>query len=143
MYANATWEDWERWHNRHNPSQRRIVDHKTFISFVIFLALFGGTLNATWIGKRNTVYEQKLREVNDESNRLLAGRRANTAGQMKSTEAHVQHFLIRRDPSGSGLNEEEQPVYDRVLHPRAPVTYNTGKNGGMEEEQPAGTGQPG
>jgi curved DNA-binding protein CbpA len=142
MYANATWEDWERWHNRHGPSQRQFVDHKTFVAFLILIALFGGTVNATWIGQRNATYEQKLREVNDQSSRFLAGRRENTAGQMKSSEARVQHFLIRRDPSGSGLKEEEQPVYDRILHPRSPITYNTEENG-VEGHQPADSGQPG
>lgn len=143
MYANATWEDWERWNNRHNAGQRKITDHKTFVTFVVLLALFGGTINATWIGQRKATYEQKLREVSDESNRFLAGRKENTSGQMKSSEARVQHFLIRRDPSGSGLNDGEQPVYDNILHPRAPVTYNKGEDGRMEGRPPADTAQPG
>jgi hypothetical protein len=35
---------------------------------------------------------------------------------MGSSQARVEHFLIRRDPSGSGLKEEEQAVYEKVLH---------------------------
>lgn len=133
MWANATWEDWERWHNRHNGPQRQLVDNKIFMTFVALLVLFGGTVNATWIGQRNTSYGQRLRDSNEESLRFLSGRRENTAHQMKSSEARVQHFLIRRDPSGSGLKEEEQPVYEKVLYPRNPTAYSREGNDPMEK----------
>lgn len=136
IFANATWEDWERWHNRRHGSQRQLVDHKTFVSFVILLALFGGTVNATWIGQRNASYDQRLREVNDESIRFLDGRRDNTANQMKSSEARVQHFLIRRDPSGTGLKEEEQPVYEKVLYPDNSGTYSMKREDVMQNSRP-------
>lgn len=134
IYANATWEDWERWHNRHRGDQKRIVDQKTFVSFVILLALFGGTVNATWVGQRNATYEQRLREVNDESARFLDGRRENTVSQMKSKDARLQHFLIRRDPSGSGLKDGEEHVYKRVLHP-SKAAY-AGENPEVTRDQP-------
>lgn len=141
MYANATWEDWERWHNRHNAGQRQLVDHKTFMTFVVLLVLFGGTVNATWLGQRNASYGQRLRDVNDESLRFLSGRRENTANQMKSSEARVQHFLIRRDPSGSGLKGTEQPVYERVLCPRHSNTHDTEGQDAMQRDQSTGTEQ--
>ncbi|KAJ5095406.1 hypothetical protein NUU61_004762 [Penicillium alfredii] len=118
IYANATWEDWERWHNRHQGQQRHVVDHRTFTRLVILLALFGGAVQASWIGQLNTGFEQRLREVNEESTRFLVGRRQEAVNQMASNDARVQHFLIRRDPSGSGLKDDEQSVYQKELNPR-------------------------
>lgn len=116
IYANATWEDWERWHNRHQPKQQEIVDHRTFVTFICLLVLFGSAVQASWISQLSTGYEERLREINEESIRLLTGRRETTVKQMGSSQARVEHFLIRRDPSGSGLKEEEQAVYEKVLH---------------------------
>lgn len=140
IFANATWEDWERWHNRHRGEQRQFVDHKTFVTFLILLALFGGTVNATWIGQRNASYDKKLRDVNDQSIRFLSGRRDNTANEMKSSEERVQHFLIRRDPTGTGLKEEEQPVYEKVLYSDNSGASNTGRDDVMRSSRPTDRG---
>ena len=96
------------------------MDHRTFARTVILLALFGGALQASWITQFNDGFEGRLREVNEESLRFLAGRKQNTVNQTGSSEAKMQHFLIRRDPSGFGLKGEEQPVYQDVLHSRKP-----------------------
>lgn len=117
IYANCTWEDWERWYNRHQPKQVQVVSHRTFVTFILLLALFGGVVQASWITQSKTTFEQRIQEVNARSARLLAGRRQQT-DQLKSTEARVQDFLIRRDPSGYGLKEEEESVYKEVLDPR-------------------------
>ncbi|PYH97491.1 hypothetical protein BO71DRAFT_396067 [Aspergillus ellipticus CBS 707.79] len=118
IYSNATWEDWERWHNRHQRKPEKIVDHRTFATFVVLLTLLGGAVQASWITQLNTGYEHRLREVNEESSRFLMGRRQNTVSQMDTLDAKVEHFLIRRDPSGCGLKGQEQPVYQKVLHSR-------------------------
>ncbi|KAJ5156338.1 hypothetical protein N7492_009141 [Penicillium capsulatum] len=118
IYSNATWEDWERWNQRRQGPQRHVVDQHTFTRLVILLVLFGGALQASWIGQLNTGFETRLREVSEDSMRFLTGRRQNTVNQMASNDARVQSFLIRRDPTGSGLKEDEQPVYQRELHPR-------------------------
>lgn len=118
IYANATWEDWERWHNRHQETHRHVVDHRTFARLVILLTLFGGAVQASWIGQLNDSYEQRLRDVNEESMRFLRGRRHTTVSQMGSNDARVQSFLIRRDPTGFGLKDAEQSVYQKELHPR-------------------------
>ncbi|KAJ5287624.1 hypothetical protein N7478_003310 [Penicillium angulare] len=118
IYANGTWEDWERWNNRHNGKQQHIVDHRTFTRLVILLTLFGGAMQASWIGQLNTGYEERLREVSEDSMRFLTGRRQSTVSQMPSNDARVQSFLIRRDPTGSGLKDDEQPVYQKELHPK-------------------------
>ncbi|KAJ5924740.1 hypothetical protein N7466_008927 [Penicillium verhagenii] len=118
IYGNATWEDWERWNNRHNGKQQNMVDHRTFTRLMILLVLFGGALQASWIGQLNTGYEDRLREVSETSMRFLSGRRQSTISQMPSNDARVQSFLIRRDPTGSGLKDDEQTVYQKELHPK-------------------------
>lgn len=118
IYANATWEDWERWHNRHGEKQQNVVDHRTFTRLVILLALFGGAVQASWITQLNSGYEQRLREVSEDSMRFLSGRRQHTVQQMPSNDARVQSFLIRRDPTGSGLKDDERSVYEKNLKGR-------------------------
>ncbi|KAJ5167963.1 uncharacterized protein N7482_003557 [Penicillium canariense] len=122
IYANATWEDWERWNNRHQGKQQHVVDQRTFVRLVILLVLFGGAVQASWIKQLNSGYEQRLREVSDDSMRFLTGRRQQTISQMPHNDSRVQSFLIRRDPSGSGLKEDEEPVYQKELHPRGEVS---------------------
>lgn len=78
-------------------------------------------MQASWITQINTGYEERLRAVNEKSARFLTGRRENTANQSGSSETKMQHFLIRRDPTGHGLKDEEQPVYQGVLHSRRPA----------------------
>ncbi|KAL2867106.1 J domain-containing protein [Aspergillus lucknowensis] len=118
VYANATWEDWERWYNRDQPKQQTIVDHGTFVAFVVLLFFLGGALQASWLTHVNTGYEDRLRELNEQSTRFLNERRKNTVSQMASSDAKVQHFLVRRDPSGYGLKGEEEHVYQKALNPR-------------------------
>ena len=125
IYANATWEDWERWNNRHHGPQQHVVDQRTFTRLVILLVLFGGALQASWIGKLNTGFEDRLREVNEESARFLHGRRDNTVKQMDSNDARVQGFLIRRDPTGAGLKDIEQSVYQKELKSRRSLDDTT------------------
>jgi curved DNA-binding protein CbpA len=125
IYANATWEDWERWNNRHQGPQQHVVDQRTFTRLVILLVLFGGALQASWIGKLNTGFEDRLREVNEESARFLHGRRDNTVKQMDTKEARVQGFLIRRDPTGAGLKDIEQSVYEKELNSRRSLDETT------------------
>ncbi|CAI7619067.1 unnamed protein product [Penicillium glandicola] len=130
IYANATWEDWEEWHNRHQGPQQHTVDQRTFSRLVILLVLFVGALQASWIEQVNTGFNDRLRGVTEESSRILQGRRDDTVNQMDSNDARVQGFLIRRDPTGSGLKDSEQPVYQRELNPRRSLDEpsQTGKN---------------
>ncbi|KAE8152687.1 hypothetical protein BDV25DRAFT_150593 [Aspergillus avenaceus] len=143
IYANATWEDWERWQNRFKGKQEHLVDNRMFTRLVILLVLLGGALQASWINRFSIGHEQRLKELNEQSMRLLKGRRENTAQQMASSDAKVQHFLIRRDPSGVGLKEGEQAVYENALHgPKHAVSADqsqTGDNTIIETEQPDGS----
>ncbi|KAJ5749738.1 hypothetical protein N7533_006766 [Penicillium manginii] len=139
IYANATWEDWERWNNRHEK-QQHVVDHRTFTRLVILLVLFGGALQASWISQQQTGYEERLREVSQESSRFLSGRRKHTVDQMPSNDARVQSFLVRRDPTGAGLKEEEQPVYQRELHPRRQEPEGDAKFTSQSGRSPTGNG---
>lgn len=115
VYTNATWEDSERFRNRHNGKQQTVVDHRTFAKLIILLALFGGAIQLSMIGRYNTGYEQRIRDVNEKSARFLTRRRGETVDQPSSSEARVKQFLIRRDPSGFGLKEDEQEVYREML----------------------------
>ncbi|KAL4906293.1 hypothetical protein BDW74DRAFT_140670 [Aspergillus multicolor] len=117
IYNNATWEDWERWYNRNNPKQETVVDHKTFVIFVVLLFFMGAAVQASWITTVSTGYEDRLKELNEQSTRFLNQRRENTVKQMQGSDAKVQHFLIRRDPSGFGLKGEEKGVYRDALNP--------------------------
>lgn len=117
IYANATWEDWEGWNTRHQGKQQHVVDPRTFTRLVILLVLFGGAVQASWIGHLNSGYDQRLREVSEDSRRFLTGRRQHTVAQMPHNDARVQSFLIRRDPTGSGLKKDEEAVYQKELHP--------------------------
>ncbi|EKV05910.1 Hsp40 co-chaperone Jid1, putative [Penicillium digitatum] len=118
IYSNATWEDWEDWYNRHQGPQQHVVDQRTFSRLVILLVLFAGALQASWIGQVNNDVTDRLRETNAKSARVLQDRKDSTIKQMDSNDARVQGFLIRRDPTGSGLKENEQPVYQMELNPR-------------------------
>ncbi|KAL4940941.1 hypothetical protein BDV06DRAFT_12363 [Aspergillus oleicola] len=117
IFANATWEDWERWYNRHGKRQENLVDQKTFVTFVVLLFFLGAAVQASWFTQVNTGYEDRLKDLNEQSMRFLNERRKNTVNQMVGGEAKVQHFLIRRDPSGFGLKGGEQGVYRETLAP--------------------------
>ncbi|KAJ5382711.1 hypothetical protein N7517_000622 [Penicillium concentricum] len=134
IYSNATWEDWEDWHNRHQGPQQHVVDQRTFSRLIILLVLFAGALQASWIGQMNNGYNDRLRGVTEESARVLQSRRDETIKQMTSNDARVQGFLIRRDPTGSGLKDNEQPVYQSELNPRRGLD---GSSEGKNSREPA------
>lgn len=93
-----------------------MVDHRTFAKMIILLTLLGGAVEASWINQLSIGHEDRLQQLNEETMRLLSGRRENTVKQMVSSEAKVQHFLMRRDPTGVGLKDGEQQVYQKVLY---------------------------
>ncbi|EEH19984.1 hypothetical protein PABG_02243 [Paracoccidioides brasiliensis Pb03] len=119
IYRNATWEDWERWYRRHdqNQSQASTVSHSTFASFLVLLVLFGGLGRAVSIGNFPGSVEERVREVDKKCVKFLHGRRQQTIAEMNSLDARLQSFLIRRDPSGYGLKEDEEETYQKVFSP--------------------------
>ncbi|OAX81986.1 hypothetical protein ACJ72_03662 [Emergomyces africanus] len=119
IYRNATWEDWERWHRRHEPnqSQASTVSHGTFASFLVLLMLFGGVGQAVSIGNYSSYVEERAREADEKCAKFLHGRRQQTISQMNSLDARLQSFLIRRDPHGCGLKQEEEETYRKILTP--------------------------
>lgn len=121
IFHNATWEDWERWQARHHGKQQNLVDQRLFTRLLVLLVLFGAAIQAQWVSQLNNGHEQRLREVSGDSMRFLSGRRDRASSQMPSNDARVQSFLISRDPTGSGLKDEEQPIYQKELHPRGSV----------------------
>ncbi|EEH04812.1 conserved hypothetical protein [Histoplasma capsulatum G186AR] len=119
IYRNATWEDWERWHRRHdrNQSQASTVSHGTFASFLILLMLFGGVGQAVSIGNYSSHVADRARESHEKCAKFLHSRRQQTIAQVDSLDSGLQSFLIRRDPYGYGLKEEEEETYRKVLSP--------------------------
>ncbi|KAK2757357.1 hypothetical protein FQN54_004871 [Arachnomyces sp. PD_36] len=117
VFKNATWEDWERWYQRHEPRrpQNYDVSQNTFASLVILIAIFAGVGQLSTFGSYSTSVEERLKEINEQCSRFLAGRREQTLSQMNSQDARVQNFLIKRDPSGHGLKEEEEETYRKIL----------------------------
>lgn len=117
VFKNATWEDWERWYQRHEPKrpQNYDVSQKTFTSLVILIAVFTGVGQLSTLGSYSSSVDDRLREINEECYRFLAGRREQTQTQMDSQDACVQNFLIKRDPTGHGLKEEEEETYRKIL----------------------------
>jgi curved DNA-binding protein CbpA len=128
VFHNATWEDWERYYNRHQPKQVQTVSHRTFVTFIVLIVAFGGLAKASWISQNQTSLARRIQEVNIKSARLLAGRRQQT-DNLQSADKRVQQFLIQRDPTKSGLKEEEEIVYKEALAPDrlrlpAPQSYD-------------------
>lgn len=123
IFKNATWEDWERWYQRHEPRrpQNYDVSQNTFASLVIVIAIFAGIGQLSTLGSYSAQVDERLQELNERCSRFLAGRREQTLSQMNSQDARVQNFLIKRDPSGHGLKEEEEETYRQILGtPRSP-----------------------
>ena len=120
VFRNATWEDWERWHQRNDPNGSRAstVSHGTFASFLVLLSIFVGTAQAVTIGRYSSAVDERAREASEKSGRFLDGRKHQTVSQMDSQGARVQNFLIKRDPSGYGLKEDEEETYRRLLNLR-------------------------
>ncbi|EAS32649.3 uncharacterized protein CIMG_03673 [Coccidioides immitis RS] len=117
IFRNATWEDWQEFYEKRDgrPKQAQTVSHSTFASFLFLLALFGGIGQAITVGKYSTFVQDKVKSVNEKCGQLLDGRRHDTREHMSSQDARVQSFLMKRDPSGYGLKEEEEETYRRLL----------------------------
>ncbi|KAF3483794.1 uncharacterized protein GIQ15_03118 [Arthroderma uncinatum] len=118
IFRNASWEDWEQYHGRSGGKQQTQssgASHETFASLFVLLAIFGGVAQAVSIGKYSGFVEDRVKQVNAQCGRFLEGRRHQTVSQMDSVDERVQSFLRRRDPSGYGLNEEEEETYRKLL----------------------------
>lgn len=119
IFRNATWEDWEEWYQTQQgrgETQTSDASHPTFASFIVISTLLVGVAHAITIGHFSSVQE-RVHEVNQKCTRFLDERKQETASQTNSPDSRVKHFLIRRDPSGHGLKEEETETYKRVFAP--------------------------
>lgn len=117
IFNNATWEDWEAWYERRDGRgpQVRTVSHSTFASFLVLLTLFFGVGQAVTIGKYASSVDERAKGVSAKRGKFLDGRRQETVTQSDSTDARVQSFLRKRDPSGYGLKEDEEETYRKFL----------------------------
>ena len=135
-YANATWEDWERWYAKtgNHPDgpqayEGTYFNHNAFASFVILVAIITGVLQATRAGTSAGSVEERARAFTAQTHQFMNDRRVENADYLNSEGRHgvrpkpttpvlgpaaderVKHFLQRRDPSRSGLKEEEESHY--------------------------------
>jgi curved DNA-binding protein CbpA len=135
-YANATWEDWERWYAKTNTGpngpqayEGTYFNHNAFASFVILVAIITGVLQATHAGTSASSVEERARAFTAQTHQFMNDRRVENAHYYDSDDGHgvrqkpitpvlgpaaderVRHFLQRRDPSRSGLKEEEEEHY--------------------------------
>ena len=77
--------------------------------------LFIGAAHAVTIAQYATTVEDRVKAVHEKCSRFLDERRGYTTTQVRTGDARIQNFLISRDPSGSGLKEEEEKAYRRIL----------------------------
>ncbi|KAK2731441.1 hypothetical protein FQN57_003373 [Myotisia sp. PD_48] len=138
IFRNATWEDWENWSHRSHGSyqkqqQSSPVSHETFATFFFLMALFGGVAQAIAIGKHTGFVEDRVKAANEKCSRLLDGRRHETLSQNDSVEARVQSFLMKRDPSGYGLNGEEEETYRHLLESQRSANIKQGIDSWKED----------
>lgn len=117
IYKNATWEDWDRWYHRHEPRrpQNYDVSQNTFTSLIVIITIFAGIGQLSTLSSYSSSVDERVKELNERCSRFLAGRREQTLTQMDSQDARVQNFLIKRDPTGNGLKEEEEETYRKIL----------------------------
>jgi curved DNA-binding protein CbpA len=118
IFRNATWEDWENWRSREKTPPQATVSNGTFASFIVLLTVVGVIAQASRLGQYRSEYEQRIQESTARSARFLESRRLQSSNQSNSSEARMQQFLIRRDPSGSGLKDEEEDTYHKALDQR-------------------------
>lgn len=116
IFKNATWEDWERWNRRHdNPNKQAYggtyVHPNTFASFVILIAVLSGVYQATRAGQYSGRLEEKTRAFTEETSRFLASRAEEYQENQLDSKGRIKHFLAKRDPSKSGLKDEEAAAY--------------------------------
>ncbi|RVX67798.1 hypothetical protein B0A52_07726 [Exophiala mesophila] len=116
IFKNATWEDWERWYQQQDSSQKQqysgvFLHPNAFASFVIFLAVLSGVLQATRAGQYSGALEEKAKTFTAETSRFLTSRQHHLEQNQYSPDGRVRHFLQKRDPSKSGLKDGEEEVY--------------------------------
>jgi len=138
IFGNATWEDWERWYRRNDESSKQaysgVYAHQNaFASLVILLAVISGVAQATRAGQYSGAAEEKARVFTEETNKFLASRAEHFARHGATADGRIKHFLEKRDPSLSGLKDEEEETYrkhfanEQMIMPKArPQHTDTG-----------------
>lgn len=133
-FQNATWEDWERWYHRDTKAQEysgNYLSPNAFASFVILLAVITGVAQATKAGQYSSSLEDRVRAVNQETNNFLSTRAGEHTGSGLDSEGRVKWFLEKRDPTKSGLKDEEEEAYKNTFNDRPP---NSIRKSGIESK---------
>jgi curved DNA-binding protein CbpA len=126
IFQNGTWEDWERWYRRHdNPNKQAYsgiyLHPNAFASFVILLAVLTGVLQATRAGQFSGRLEERAKAFTEETRGFLTSRADHYQENQLGAEGRIKHFLEKRDPSRSGLKDEEEAAYRTHFGNREPM----------------------
>ncbi|KZZ94567.1 Heat shock protein DnaJ [Ascosphaera apis ARSEF 7405] len=120
VYRNATWEDWQRYYQRHGRSPTPEEDADTevpgqsFRSFLLTIVLIMGVTQALTFGVWST-NDAKSKEYSARNAQFLEQRKRNTLVEAVSHDDRIKNFLVSRDPTGSGLKDDEQETYKQTL----------------------------
>ncbi|KAI5305981.1 hypothetical protein KEM56_002653 [Ascosphaera pollenicola] len=120
IYRNATWEDWQRYYQRHGRSASPEEDADTevsgqsFRSFLLTIVLIMGVTQALTFGVWST-NDAKSKEFSARNSAFLEERKRNSLVEAVSHHDRVKNFLVSRDPTGSGLKDDEKDTYRQTL----------------------------
>jgi curved DNA-binding protein CbpA len=123
-FANATWEDWERWYARDtNESTKQsytgnYISPNMFASLIVMMAVISGVAQATKAGQFSGSLEERAQVFTEETSRFLTDRAEQQKMDTLNHEGRVKWFLKKRDPSKSGLKDEEERLYKDHFPPR-------------------------
>ena len=124
-FANATWEDWERWYARNSeqeakkPHEGNFMDPNVFAFLVLMTAVTLGVAQATNAGSSRDSVEERARAFTAETTRFLENRVKAQKDNTSDSDGRIKWFLNKRDPTQSGLDENEQGIYKERFSPQA------------------------
>lgn len=123
-FANATWEDWERWYARdqNETTKQSYAGHyispNLFASLILMMAVVSGVAQATRAGQFTGSLEEKAQAFTEETSRFLTTRAQKQKTDVVDSDGRIKWFLEKRDPSKSGLKDQEEHVYKDHFTPR-------------------------
>jgi curved DNA-binding protein CbpA len=98
IWQNATWEDWERWHNKRSGQERPepvLMKNGYFVTCVVVLAAFGGTMNYSRAQDAGTYYIEQRDLVHDRASKELRRVRQDKS-TVNSRQDRINLFVRQR-----------------------------------------------
>jgi len=99
IWQNATWEDWERWHARRAGQERTepvLMKNGYFVTCVIILAAFGGTMNYSRAQDAGTYFIEQRDLVHDRASKELRRVRQDKSS-VNSRQDRIDLFVRQRE----------------------------------------------